>query len=105
MSRFVARWGTWEYLYGVDDVLEGKSAAGGTLLDIGANLGYVSFVFAAAKFTVHSIEPLHENVVHIRQRYGKNLTNIRVMHGGLGKQEEELSLAGGASSTSGRRAA
>ena len=70
----------------------------GSLLDAGANTGVLSCYLAslAPDRLVHSIEPLHENVVHIRERYG-NLTNIRVIHGGLGKQEEELSFAEGAS--------
>ena len=70
----------------------------GSLLDAGANTGVLSCYLAslAPDRIVHSIEPLHENVVHIRQRYG-NLTNIKVMHGGLGREDEMLSLAGGAS--------
>lgn len=70
----------------------------GSLLDAGANTGVLSCYLASLgpERIVHSIEPLRENVVHIQERYG-NLTNIRIIHGGLGKREEELSLGGDAS--------
>ena len=60
VSRFIANTGVWEDIYGVDDVV-GWPAVGGTFLDIGANLGYLSFKFASARFNVFAVEPIPTN--------------------------------------------
>ena len=68
-----------------------RLVASGTVLDAGANLGYLSCFFASISpdRTVHGIEPVASNVAHIKKRFGM-ISNLRILHAGLGGVEETL---------------
>lgn len=65
----------------------------GSVLDAGAHTGNACCFFAsvAPERTVHAIEPLDDNVRLIRERFG-NLTNLKILHGGLGVRDELLDI-------------
>jgi len=63
----------------------------GTALDIGTNVGYYSFLLAAAKWTVHSFEPLPQNLELLAATACKNpalAQRVKIHPTGLGAQHD-----------------
>ena len=62
-----------------------------SLIPRGSVLTATFFASVAPERTVHAIEPLDDNVRLIRERFG-NLTNLKILHGGLGVRDELLDI-------------
>ena len=67
----------------------------GSILDAGANDGQDSCMYASLQSdrVVHAVEPSLLNVQHIQKKYAA-LTNLRILHGGLGNTDRDMSMRG-----------
>ena len=65
----------------------------GSMLDAGAHTGAACCYYASIAPTrpMHAVEPIESNVDYIRKHYA-NLTNLVVLHGGLGARDEMIQL-------------
>lgn len=72
-----------------------RGAAQGCILDVGANVGHHTVVFASLGGEVVAFEPVPELAAQIRERVALNqLTNVRVLECGLGRQNAVLPFFG-----------
>jgi FkbM family methyltransferase len=67
----------------------------GSIIDAGANDGQDSCMYASLQpdRVVHAVEPSLLNVQHIQKKYAA-LTNLRILHGGLGNTDRDMSMRG-----------
>jgi len=89
VSENICANGTWEE----DDPT--KYGAPGHMLDIGANLGYYSFAFAQAGWTVDSFEPMERNRALINATMCANpllASQIHLNAFGLGSKSKECTM-------------
>lgn len=92
VSNALARWGSWECSHG-PQCFESRGAApfpkAGVFLDIGANIGYFSTLFAKAGYRVLAIEPVSRNVHALRNTLCLNRDiqeNVTIVHTALGSK-------------------
>mmetsp|Transcript_26408 Transcript_26408/g.89063 ORF Transcript_26408/g.89063 Transcript_26408/m.89063 type:complete len:262 (+) Transcript_26408:148-933(+) len=68
----------------------------GSIVDTGAHRGDESCLYASLQpgRIVHALEPLEDNLRHLRQNYGASLPNLRPMLGALGSTDRTVHLGG-----------
>ena len=73
----------------------------GSIVDSGAHRGDESCLYASLQpdRIVHAVEPLEDNLRHLRRNYGASLPNVRPMLGALGGTDRTVHLRGPRTST------